>query len=129
MLTLVAQFDLGYDQAVIVARKHVDLPGEVAARDHVAHFLDDGALSELHERLGFQDRNIILQLEPAQVHGPRFDGQRCGAVALDANPDRRLAVGGQVGLSKGELTGRELLPIVTGYQEFSLDLETHSRSW
>src|SRR5262245_6395935 len=128
-LMLVAQFDLGNDQAVIVARKHVDFPDEVAAGDHVAHFHDDGALPELHQRLGFQDRNIILEFQPAQLRRPGFDRQRRGAVPLDAYPDRRFAVGGQVGLPKGDLTGRELLPIVATHQEFSLDLETHSRSW
>src|SRR5262245_30417607 len=105
-LMLPAQFDLGNNQAVIVAQKHIDLPGEVAARY----------------------RNIILQLQPAQVQRSRFDGQRCGPITVDTNPNRCLAVGGQIGLAKGGTTGRELLPMVATHQKFSLDLETHSPS-
>src|SRR5262249_55977548 len=85
---LVAQLDFGDDQAEVVAGEHIDFPGEIAARDDVAHLLDDGALAELHQRLGFQHRNIILQLQPAQVRGARFDGERCSAAVLDANADR-----------------------------------------
>src|SRR5262249_46747959 len=99
---LVAQLDFGDDQAEIVAGEHTDFPGEIAVRDDVAHLLDDGALAELHQLLRFQYRNIILQLQPAQVRGARFDGERCGAVVLDANADRYFPVAGQIGWSKGD---------------------------
>src|SRR5215471_17606309 len=126
VLMLVAQLDFGDDQAEVVAGEHVDFPGEVAARNDVAHLLDDGALAELYQRLGFQYRNIILQLQPAQVRGPRFDGQRRGAIVADANADRCFPVAGQIGLSKGRATGGEPFPVVAPHEEFSLNLETHS---
>src|SRR5215471_9015113 len=126
VLMLVAQLDFGDDQAEVVAGENVDFPGEVAARNDVAHLIDDGALAELYQRLGFQYRNIILQLQPAQVRGPRFDGQRCGAIVADANADRCFPVAGQIGLSKGRATGGEPFPSVAAHEEFSLNLETHS---
>src|SRR5499425_307382 len=101
---LVAQLDFGDDQTEVVAGEHIDFPGEIAARDDVAHLLDDGALAELYQRLGFQYRNIILQLQPAQVRGARFDGERCGVIVLDANADRYFPVASQIGLSKGDAT-------------------------
>src|SRR5262249_1388683 len=123
---LVAQLDFGDDQAEVVAGEHVDFPGKIAARNDVAHLLDDGALAELYQRLGFQYRNIILQLQPAQVRGPRFDGQRCGAAILNPNPARYLPVARQISLSKGGATGGEPFPVVAPHEEFSLNLETHS---
>src|SRR5262249_31768551 len=99
---------------------------EIAAGHYVAHLLDHRALPELHQRLGFQHRNGVLQLEPAQIRGPRFDGQRRDVVALDANPDRDFAVGAQVGLTDGSPAGYELSPIVGTDQELTLDLKTHS---
>jgi hypothetical protein len=126
VLMLVAQLDFGDDQAEVVAGEHVDFPDEIAARDDVAHLLDDGALAELYQRLGFQYRNIILQLQPAQVRGARFDGERCGAIVADANADRCFPVAGQIGLSKGRATGGEPFPVVAPHEEFSLNLETHS---
>src|SRR5262245_8737011 len=74
----------------------------------------------------FQYRNIILQLQPAQIRGAGFDGERRGVIVLDANTDRCLPVAGQIGLSKGGATGGELFPLVAAHEEFSLNLETHS---
>ena len=123
---LVPQLDFGDDQTEIVAGKHIDFPDEIAARDDVAHLLDDGALAELYQRLGFQYRNIILQLQPAQVRGARFDGERRGVIVLDANANRYFPVARQLGLSKGGATGGELFPTVATHEEFALNLETHS---
>src|SRR5262245_54700515 len=124
---LVPQLDFGDDQTEVVAREHIDFPGEIAVRDDVAHLLDDGTLAELYQRLGFQYWNIILQLQPAQIRGARFDGERRGAIILDANADRYFPVAGQIGLSKRGATGGELFPIAATHEEFSLNLETHSR--
>src|SRR6516165_6387251 len=125
VLMLVPQLDFGDDQTEIVAGEHIDFPDDIAARDDVAHLLDDGALAELQQRLGFQYRNIILQLQPAQVRWARFDGERCGTTILDANADRYFPVARQIGLSKGGAADGELFPIVAAHEEFSLNLETH----
>src|SRR6516165_1682198 len=119
VLMLLTQLDFGDDQAEVIAGEHIDFPGEIAARDDVAHLLDDGALAELYQRLGFQYRNIILQLQPAQVRGARFDGERCGAIVADANADRCFPVAGQIGLSKGRAPGGEPFPVVAPHEEFS----------
>src|SRR5258708_36428553 len=123
---LVPQLDFGDDQTEVVAGEHIDFPSEIAARDDVAHLLDDGALAELYQRLGFQYRNIILQLQPAQVRGAGFDGERCGAVILDADADRYFRVASQIGFSEGDATGGEPFPTAPTHQDITLNLETHT---
>jgi hypothetical protein len=72
-------------------------------------------MAQLHQRLGLQDRDRIFQLEPTEIDRTGFDGERCGMVAYDADPDRRLRGGGQIGLSDGLPTCHELLPAIAGY--------------
>ena len=76
--------------------------------------------------LNFQDRNRIFELEPPQVDGPRLDAQGRRVVALDADPDRRLAVGREVGLPDWKLRRDQISPAVARNQEFALDFKTHA---
>ena len=124
-LALVAQLDLGDDEAGIVAGEHVDLPGEVAARQAIARLLDDRALAQGHQRLGLEDGDRILQLEPAQLDRPRLHRQRRRGIVDDPDADRGFAFPGEIGLPYALGVGGEGTPFFIAHEELALDLETH----
>src|SRR5262249_39390859 len=128
VLMLVPHLDLGNDQAGVLAGEHVDLPVEIAPGHDVTLLLDDRSLAQRQQRLGFQDRDWIFKLEPAQIDRTGFDRKRGAVLVQDADTDRCLAGGAQIRLPDQFPTRDVLLPTVTRYQEFTLDFETHARS-
>ena len=117
-------FDLGNDQAVIVAVEYVDLPSSTGECLAMAGLLDERPFAELIEhdgRIGKRDR--ILELEPAQAHRDPLDGEKA-LFAGDAHAYHALLHRRQIALTV-ERAGAGRTPQPGIDEVFVLDLVRH----
>ena len=67
LLVFMAKLHLRNNKTEILAREHIDLPQEIAARNLITPLINDRPLPESHERFGFQDRNGEFQFQPTEL--------------------------------------------------------------
>jgi len=123
-----AQLDFCNDKTEVLAREHIDLPGEIATGQLITPLLDDRAFPESNERFSLEGRNSVFQLQPTEFGRPGFHGERCGAVVAYSYPHGRLVAQGQIGLPDVRVPSCDLPPVIFTDEEPAFDFDTHGPS-